>query len=62
MTTLARLHAVLDSVVEAREVLDELFETSPHVSPTMARIATLLSETQDLVRGILVQRSPRARE
>lgn len=60
MTTLARLHAALDSIVEAREVLDEVLETAPRVSPGIARVTRLLAESQEIVRGVLTRRPPDA--
>ena len=55
MTTLARLHAALDSVVETEQLIAAIKDGSPG-SPTLARLGTLVDEARELLRGLLERR------
>jgi hypothetical protein len=55
--TLARLHATLDTVVEARQLIAELQGSAPH-SP-LERVGALFDEARELLRTIL---TPPARQ
>lgn len=53
MTTLARLHAALDFVVEARTMLRELQGDAAVPSSAIERIAASLGEAQQMIAGLL---------
>jgi hypothetical protein len=53
MMTLARLHAALDSVVEARQLITTIHESSPTPRPGLEQIGTLFDEARDLLRALL---------
>jgi len=56
MTTLARLHATLDFIVEAEQMLEELREGQTSSSPAVTRVGQLLGEARDLLRDLLARR------
>jgi hypothetical protein len=51
MMTLARLHAALDSVVEARQLISNASEASPR--PALEQVGALFDQARDLLRAIL---------
>lgn len=53
MTALARLHAALDLVMEAKEQLDSIGSTSP----TLERARFLTGETRELIGALLASRT-----
>ncbi len=53
MMTLARLHAALDSVVEARQLITTIHESSPTPRPGLEQIGTLFDEARELLRALL---------
>lgn len=57
MTTLARLHAALDFVVEARTLLGEIRAGAVAPSPAIDRISASLAEAQQMLRNLL-RRAP----
>lgn len=56
MTTLARLHAALDFIVDAEQILGEIRESLTSSSPPITRVGQLLGESRDLLRGLLVRK------
>lgn len=57
MMTLARLHAALDSVVEARQLITNVGEAVPR--PALEQVGELFDQARDLLRAIL---TPDARQ
>lgn len=55
MTTLARLHAALDFIVDAEQMLGEIRESQTSSSPAITRVGQLLGESRDLLRGLLAR-------
>jgi hypothetical protein len=55
MTTLARLHAALDSVVETEQVIGAIHDSSAIAQPGVARIGELLGEARELLRWMLAR-------
>jgi hypothetical protein len=53
MMTLARLHAALDSVVEARELIATIHETSTTPRPGLEHVGALFDEARELLRALL---------
>jgi len=53
MTTLARLHAALDSVVETEELLAQVRETTPSSPIALARVSAAMKEARELLRALL---------
>lgn len=53
MMTLARLHAALDSVVEARELIAAIDASSPTPPPALAHVGMLFDEARELLRELL---------
>ena len=53
MMTLARLHAALDSVVEARELIATIHEASPAPKPALEHVGALFDEARELLRALL---------
>ena len=53
MLTLARLHAALDSVVEARQLIAAIHEASPTPKPALVQVGALFDEARELLRGLL---------
>ena len=51
MMTLARLHAALDSVVEARQLIANAAEDGPR--PALDQVGALFDQARDLLRAIL---------
>jgi len=53
MMTLARLHAALDSVVEARQMIAAIRDTSPMPRPALEQVGMLFDEARELLRALL---------
>ncbi|HEY1817430.1 MAG TPA: hypothetical protein VGG74_34055 [Kofleriaceae bacterium] len=51
MLTLARLHAALDSVVEARQLIADIHDASPR--PALEQVGALFDEARELLRTLL---------
>jgi hypothetical protein len=55
MITLARLHAVLDTVVETEQTLAAIRESSANSAHSVTRISELLGEARELLRWMLAR-------
>lgn len=55
MTTLARLHAALDFVVETEQLITTIKATLAEPQPSLGRIADLVGEARELLRGLVVR-------
>lgn len=53
MMTLARLHAALDTVMEARQMISAIHDTSPTPRPAIERVGALFDEARELLRAML---------
>jgi hypothetical protein len=53
MMTLARLHAALDSVVEARQLIAAIRDASATPRPALEQVGALFDEARELLRALL---------
>ncbi|HEY3803498.1 MAG TPA: hypothetical protein VGL61_12855 [Kofleriaceae bacterium] len=60
MLTLARLHAALDSVVEARQLIADIHAASPAPRPALEQVGALFDEARELLRTLLT--TPKRRQ